>query len=74
MFIKQSFFSKTNPKNLDPSYKMDLDFWGLNQLPYYFIYKREIFSFQNNPKNLDPSYKMDLDFWVCLGGLQLVLW
>ena len=27
--IRQSFFpSKINPKNLDPSYKMDLDLWN----------------------------------------------
>ena len=30
-------------------------------LPYFFCYKMESFSFQNNPKNLDPSYKIDLD-------------
>ena len=36
-------------------------------IPYFFAYKTEFFSFQNNPKNLDPSYKMDLDLWDCLG-------
>ena len=36
-----------NHKDLDPSYKMDLDVLG----------------FPNNPKDLDPSYKTDLDFW-----------
>ena len=26
--VRESFFSfQSNPKNLDPSYKMDLDFW-----------------------------------------------
>ena len=53
-----SFFSlQNNPKNLDPSYKMDLG----------------SFSVQNNPKNLDPSYKMDLDLWDCLGRVKLLL-
>ena len=33
----------------------------LHNVPYFFGYKLEIFSFQNNPKNLDPSYKMNLD-------------
>ena len=26
--IRQKFFHFINPKSLDPSYKMDLDFWG----------------------------------------------
>ena len=42
-------------------------------LPYFFSYKTEFFSFQNNPKDLDPSYKMDLDLWDRLGRVKLVL-
>ena len=42
------------------------------QLPYFFGYKTEYFSFQNNPKDLDPSCKMDLDLWDCLGRVKLV--
>ena len=34
---------------------------NLSDLPYFFDYKTEFFSFQNNPKDLDPSCKMDLD-------------
>ena len=45
----------------------------LLNLPYFFSYKTEFFSFQNNPKNLDPSYKMDLDVWDYLGIVKLVL-
>ena len=56
---KTVFLFLNNPKDLDPSYKMDLDFWGCSIL--------------NNPKNLDPSYKMDLDLWDCLGRVKLVL-
>ena len=43
------------------------------ELPYFFGYKTEFFSFQNNPKDLDPSCKMDLDLWDCLGRVKLVL-
>ena len=43
------------------------------QIPYFFSYKLEIFSFQNNPKNLDPSFKVDLDLRDCLGRVKLVL-
>ena len=43
------------------------------QLPYFFGYKTEFFSFQNNPKDLDPSCKVDLDLWDCLGRVKLVL-
>ena len=43
------------------------------QLPYFFGYKTEFFSFQNNPKDLDPSCKMDLDLWDGLGRVKLVL-
>ena len=42
-------------------------------LPYFFGYKTEFFSFQNNPRDLDPSCKMDLDLWDCLGRVKLVL-
>ena len=45
----------------------------LKDLPYFFGYKTEFFSFQNNPKDLDPSCKMDLDLWDCLGRVKLVL-
>ena len=43
------------------------------EVPYFFGYKTEFFSFQNNPKDLDPSYKMDLDLLDCLGRVKLVL-
>ena len=36
----------------------------IHDLPYFFSYKSEIFSFKHNPKNLDPFYKMDLDLWI----------
>ena len=42
------------------------------EVPYFFGYKMEIFSFQNNPKDLDPSYKMDLDLWDCLGKVNIL--
>ena len=42
-------------------------------IPYFFGYKTEFFSFQNNSKELDPSYKVDLDLWDCLGRVKLVL-
>ena len=42
-------------------------------LPYFFGYETEFFSFQNNPKNLDPSYKPDLDLWDCSGRVNLAL-
>ena len=42
-------------------------------VPYFFGYKTEVFSFQNNPKDLDPSCKTDLDLWDCLGRVKLVL-
>ena len=45
----------------------------LRNIPYFFGYKMEFFSFQNNPKDLDPSCKMDLDLWDCLGRVNLVL-
>ena len=48
--------------------------WSIgHQVPYFFVYKTEFFSFQNNPKNLDPSYKMDLDLWDFLRRVKLVL-
>ena len=63
------FFSfQNNPKNLDPSYKMDLDL-----LDCFGRVIREVFSFQNNPKNVDPSYKTDLDLWDCFERVKLVL-
>ena len=43
------------------------------QLPYFFSYKMEFFSFQNNPKNLDPSYKTDLVLKHYFGRVKLVL-
>ena len=43
------------------------------QVPYFFGYKTDFFSFQNNPKDLDPSYKTDLDLWDCLGRVKVVL-
>ena len=42
-------------------------------VPYFFGYKTEFFSFKNNPKNLDPSYKMDLGLRVYLGRDKLIL-
>ena len=36
---------------------------AVHQVPYFFGYKTEIFSFPSNSKNLDPSYKMDLIHW-----------
>ena len=38
---------------------------SVKQLPYFFGYKTDYFSFQNNPKDLDPSFKTDLDLWDC---------
>ena len=40
-------------------------------VPYFFDYKTEFFSFQNNPKDLDPSCKMDLDLRHCLGRVKI---
>ena len=40
-------------------------------LPYFFGYKTNFFSFQNNPKDVDPSYKMDLDLRDCLGRVKI---
>ena len=45
----------------------------VDDVPYFFGYKTEVFSFQNNPKELDLSCKTDLDFWDCLGRIKLVL-
>ena len=45
----------------------------LYQVPYFFGYKTEFFSFQNNPTDLDLSCKTDLDLWDCLGRVKLVL-
>ena len=44
------------------------------ELPYFFDYKTEFYSFLNSPKNLDPSYKTDLDHWDCLGRVKLVFY
>ena len=43
-------------KDLDPSFKMDLDLWGC------FGYKMDL-------KDLDPcsGYKVYLDLWDCFG-------
>ena len=41
------------------------------EIPYFFGYKMEFFSFQNNPKDQDLSYKTDLDLWDCLGRVKL---
>ena len=43
------------------------------EIPYFFGYKTEFFSFQNNPKDLDPPCKTDLDLWDCLERVKLVL-
>ena len=43
------------------------------ELPYFFGYKTEFFSFQNKSQDLDPSYKTDLDLWNCLNRVKLVL-
>ena len=55
-----------------------------SDLPYFFGYKTEFYSFLNSPKNLDPSYqtdldpdpsyKMGLDLWECLGRVKLVFY
>ena len=49
------------------------EFGNFQELPYFFGYKTEFFSFQNNPKDLDSSCKTDLDLWDCLGRVKLVL-
>ena len=54
-----SFTFQNNPKDLDLSYKTDLDLWD--------CFERE------NPKDLDPSCKMDLDLWDCFGREKLCL-
>ena len=40
-------------------------------LPYFFDYKTEFFSFHYIPKDLDLSYKTDLDLWDCLGRVKI---
>ena len=52
---------------------LKVNFLVPENLPYFFSYKTEFFSFQNKPKDLDPSYKMDVDLWDCLGRVKLVL-
>ena len=42
----------------------------ISNIPYFFSYKTEFFSFQNNPNSLDQSYKTDLDFWDCFGRIK----
>ena len=49
-----------NPKNLDPSRKMNFAIIRVSP-------------FLNNPKALDPSCKMDLELWDCLRRVKLVL-
>ena len=51
---------------------MKIDYANRVDLPYFFGYRTEFFSFQNNPKDLDPSCKMDLDLWDYLGRVLLV--
>ena len=52
-----------NPKNLDPYFRMDLDFWDSFE-PEFFLPKQL--------KYLDSSYKMDLDFWNDYGKEKLL--
>ena len=80
------FFTLQNiPKNLDPSYIVQLYNWscfgrkekfqssiGITKFTVFLRLKDGVFSFQNNPKDLDPSCKMDLDLWDCLGRVKLV--
>ena len=56
---------QTNPKNLDPSYKMDLDHWGCLGKAY----KMDL----DHWDCLGKAYKMDLDHWDCLRMVKLVL-
>ena len=52
--IRWGCLFQNSPKNLDPSFKMDLELW-------------ECFRRENNHKNLDLSYKMTLGLWLhCL--------
>ena len=47
--------------------------FGMNfnfEIPYFFHYRTEFFSFRNNPKSLDLSYKANLDHWDCLGRIK----
>ena len=44
------------------------------ELPYFFGYKTEFYSFLNSLKDLDRSYKTDLEFWDCLGRVKLVFY
>ena len=45
-----------------------------DELPYFFDYKTEFYSFLNSSKNLDPSDKTDLDLWDCLGTVKLIFY
>ena len=67
---KTEFFPfQNNPKNLDLSYKTDLDLCDcLGRVkPILQL------NFINNPKNLDLSYKTDLDLCDCLGRVKPIL-
>ena len=55
--------SKTIPKNLDPSYEMDLDFWGLFPILCFPSYEMDLDFWGLFPILCFPSYEMDLDFW-----------
>ena len=46
---------ENSPKNLDPSFKMDLDFFDCFR-------KEKTVGRENSPKNLGPSFKVDLYF------------
>ena len=61
---KTSVFLQNNHKNLDMSYKTDLDLWDC-------FGQGKTFSFPNNPKNLDLSLKTDLDLWDDFGRKNL---
>ena len=57
LVIRQNLFLfKNNTKNLDLSYKTDLDFW--------YCFGRSFLS-KNNLINLDTSYKRELDYTYC---------
>ena len=71
MVIRQ-FFLQNNPKNLDLSYKTDLDLWDClgkvkNVLQQNFIGLDDLVIYSH------PSYKTDLGLWDCLGKVKIVL-
>ena len=43
------------------------------QVPYFFSYKMELFSFQNDLEDVGLSYKTDLDLWNFLGRVKLIV-